>query len=280
MSGDSFYSRYLNELTLAGVLFFFLIVMSIQVTTPDGSTLAQRFVHQAVSPVLWVLDSSTGGVRRVFYEYADFRGVVEENRELKDKLRVLEIKALRSDSVESNYEVLKELLGYRASLPLATLSAHVVSRDVNEPWRMAALNRGKRDGLAFGQAVLSPQGVVGRIRATTLTSAQVQLITDSRSALAVSVLPGRYLALAVGKGKKGILLKFIDPEAAVEVGNIVVTSGDEGIYPPGYPLGRVRALEDVGGTGLERKIWVTPSVEIDRLSDVLVAVALPEEMAP
>ena len=130
-------------------------------------------------------DAVSGAVQRVFYEYADFRSVVKENIHLKEELRHARIQALQNASVAASNRVLHELLDYRQSLPMSAMAAHVVARDVTDLYRSVIIGKGGADGIQFGMPVICPEGLVGRVSETSAHGSQIQLVTDTQSALAV-----------------------------------------------------------------------------------------------
>jgi rod shape-determining protein MreC len=171
-------------------------------------------------------------------------------------------------------EALRALVDYREASPLATMAARVVARDVRDPHQMLILNRGRRDGLEKDMAVLAPQGVVGRIAALSLRSAQVQLITDSRSALAGIHLPSGDQVLMTGQGERLLRMQYVSGEARVEPQDPVVTSGLEGIYPAGLHIGRVERVFEEDG---KRVAEIRPTAPLQKTMNLLVVLERPQD---
>jgi rod shape-determining protein MreC len=266
--------RYRDEVLLGAVLFGFLVLLSTQVNTPEGTSLFKRIAYQAVAPFLRASDSAYHGVRRLVHDYAAFRGVVRENERLHERLLELETQQLKWEFTLHDNEALRALVDYRKASPLATMAARVVARDVRDPHQMLILSRGRRDGLEKDMAVLAPQGVVGRIAALSLRSAQVQLITDSRSALAGIHLPSGDQVLMTGQGERLLRMQYFSGEARVAPQDPVVTSGLEGIYPAGLHIGRVERVFEEDG---KRVAQIRPAAPLQKTMNLLVVLERPQD---
>jgi len=155
-----------------------------------------------------------------------------------------------------------------------TVAAQVVGRD-GVPWfRTLTLDRGEADGVALDAPVMSPTGVVGRVFAVGPHAARVQVLLDRDSGAGVLVERSRVPGVVSGQvsgqasGAEDLVLEYVPERSDVAVGDVVVTSGVDGIYPKGLVVGRVRYVGK--GSGLFRDIRVEPSARFDRLEVVLV----------
>jgi rod shape-determining protein MreC len=215
-----------------------------------------------------------GGATELWRGWGFHRETYEENRRLKARVRQLEAEAVAAAESAREAERLRELLALRRSAPLETVAARVVARD-GMPWfRSLTLDRGETDGVALDAPVLSPTGVVGRVFATGPRAARVQVLLDRDAAAGVLVERSRVPGVVSGQvsgpeaGAEDLLLKYVPERADVAVGDLVVTSGLDGIYPKGLMVGRVRFVGE--GTSLFRDIRVEPSARFDRLEEVVV----------
>jgi rod shape-determining protein MreC len=158
-------------------------------------------------------------------------------------------------------------------VPQRTLAAEVVAGDATSWFRTVTINRGRTDGIAPDMAVLAPQGLVGRVigrPAPGARAARVQLLVDRNAAAAALVQRSRAGGVVVGDDGEMLRMDFVSSLADVQVGDLVVASGLDGIYPKGYPIGEVVAVER--GTGLYQQVRVRPAVDFSSIEDVLVVI--------
>jgi len=263
-----------GRILLVGLVLVHLGVISHQVDGGGGVSLLQRAILTAVSPVQRGVEAVVGGAAEAWRGYAFHRGTYEENRRLEKRLRELEAELQARAPRAQEVERLRELLQLRKALPLDTIAAQVIGRD-GVPWfRTLTLDRGESDGVLLDAPVLSSTGVVGRVFAVGPHAARVQVLLDRDSGAGVllershiaGVVSGQVSAPATGDAD--LLLKYVPDRADVAVGDLVVTSGLDRVYPKGLVVGRVRFVGK--GSGLFRDIRVEPSARFDRLEEVLV----------
>lgn len=262
-----------DETLLGAVLFGFLVLLSLQVTAPDGQILFKRIVYQMVAPLLRAGDFIYRHTTRVARDYAAFRAVVRDNETLRERVAALERERLDHAFLLHDYANVRALADYRATLDFPTLVARVVARDIRDPWRMLVVNRGRTHGVEPGMAVLAAEGIVGRVVTTSNRTAQVQLLTDAQSALAGIHLPTDEQVLVEGRGTEWLHAVYFSTEAPVAAGDGIVTSGFEGIYPQGLWVGRVERVESERSRPVA---WVRPAAPVTRLTSVLVVMSPPK----
>jgi rod shape-determining protein MreC len=251
-----------------------LAVISHQVDGGGGVSLLQRAILAAVSPVQRAVETLVGGAVEAWRGYGFHRATYEENRRLEKRLRELETQLQARSPRVQEVEQLRELLALRKALPLDTVAAQVIGRD-GIPWfRTLTLDRGEQDGVALDSPVLSSTGVVGRVFAVGPHAARVQVLLDRDSGTGVFLERSRVAGVVSGQisstaaGDTDLLLKYVPDRTDVAVGDLVVTSGLDRIYPKGLVVGRVRFVGK--GSGLFRDIRVEPSARFESLEEVLV----------
>ncbi|HXI04259.1 MAG TPA: rod shape-determining protein MreC [Candidatus Saccharimonadales bacterium] len=188
----------------------------------------------------------------------------------------LEVQRLREQSIENAR--LRALLDLKESLPVPVAAATVLSNAFRGVSKTCLIDKGSADGLAPDMGVVNSQGIVGRIRSVGRGISKIQLITDAASGVAVLVQRSRVQGVLVGRGDPVLELRYVSMLDDVQPHDLLVTSGLDGIYPKGLPVG---VVAEVGaGAGQLRSITVIPRVEFDRLEDVLVLLRndLPVEM--
>lgn len=259
---------------LLGLVLLHLVVISGQVDGGQGVSLLERAILATLSPPQALVDGTLRGVGQAWHGYVDLRGVREENQRLQEKVDVLEQHLQEKQDQVREAERLRVLLGMRAKLPYASVAADVISRQ-GSPWfRSLMVNRGLRSNVRLNAAVVTPAGVVGRVVAVGPNAARVQILLDRDCS--VGALISRSSATGVVSGQVGLgdqgtndlLMKYVGALADVLVGDEVVTSGLDGIYPKGLIVGHVRSV--AARSGLFKDVVVEPSAMFDRIEEVLI----------
>lgn len=252
-----------------------LIAISRQVETGGGSTLFDRVLLSALTPLSSATAAAVRGVSEAWHGYVDLRGVREENARLREQVGQLEMLLQRKQDAVREGERLHALLALRETLPLETVSAHVISRD-GSPWfSTLTVDRGFRDGVRLNAPVLSSTGVVGRVTDLGPAAARVQVVLDANSGIGAVIERTRVAGVVSGQvrsaeaGRFDLRLKYVPSLADAAVGDLVVTSGLDRIFPRGLVIGRVSAVGP--GSGLFKEIALTPAARLESLEEVLIA---------
>jgi rod shape-determining protein MreC len=263
-----------SRLLLAGLVLAHLAAISHQVDGGGGVSLLQRGLLAALSPVQRAVGAIVGGVGEAWRGWAFHRETYVENRRLEARVRQLEVELQSRAPGAQEAARLRELLELRRAVPLETVAAEVLARD-GVPWfRSLTIDKGEADGVALDASVMSPTGVVGRVFAVGPHVARVQVLLDRDGGAGVLVERSRVPGVVSGQvsgqssGAEDLVLKYVPERSDVAVGDVVVTSGLDRIYPKGLVVGRVRYVGK--GSGLFRDIRVEPSARFDRLETVLV----------
>ena len=252
-----------------------LVLISLQVNTASGVRMVESVTLTAYSEIQRAVTGAVDGLVGLWDGYVALQSVQAENEALRKDLADLQLRWQRERAVAQRVSQLEELLGLRRDLPFSTVTARVIAHDATPYFRTVTINLGSGDGVRRDSAVVSPAGVVGRVvSAPGPRSAKVQLLVD-RSAAAGALIE-RTRVPGIVKGDAGgtrLLMDFVEFLDDVVPGDVVVTSGTEGIYPKGWFIGDVEEVER--GSGLYLAIDVRPRVEFDYLEDVLVIVHEP-----
>jgi rod shape-determining protein MreC len=202
--------------------------------------------------------------------YLDWKNVRLENVRLRDEVQRLRVDALRVSETTDENARLRRLLVLREQLPMTTLPGEVIARESGGWIRSLTVNRGKGDGVTRLTAVISPDGLVGRVLDVRPGVSIVQILTDPASSLSAHVVRTRTAGLVEGEPSGAMRLKFMARDGAgIQVGDLVVTSGLGGLFPRGIPIGRVRAIDD-RGSALFHYATITPVVDLSRIDEVLL----------
>jgi rod shape-determining protein MreC len=237
-------------------------------TTTRGDLLG-RFFLELMAP----LQRSTSAVGRVasgtWQDVAELFHTRSTNEALREHVRRLEQDRDRLAEVDLENARLRKLLDFRNTMIGELLTARVVGRDATGLARTLTIDRGESDGVARGAAVLAPEGVVGQVFLVSRHAARVLLVSDHNSGVDALVQRTRARGIVQGTVDAGCALKYVKRTEDVQVGDELVTSGLDGIFPKGLPVGQVTAI-DKRGQGLFQSADVAPRVDVDRLEEVLV----------
>jgi rod shape-determining protein MreC len=258
----------------SGYLFLFVILghillISAQVNSRAGVPVLEQITFGIFSEVQRGMSSGVSGIRSAWSGYINLRHVKAENDDLKRQLAAAQVDGQEQRALADRTRGLQKLLELRNHVPLATTAAEIIGAAATPDFRTVTIDKGKGDGLRPDMAVISPAGVVGRVVVPSTRSAKVQLIIDRNAAAGALVERSRAQGVIVGEGD-ALRLDYVSEVADIVVGDLVVTSGIDGIYPKGFVIGRVDSVEKSGGA--YKRITVKPSVDFSALEEVLVVV--------
>jgi rod shape-determining protein MreC len=259
-----------------------VILISAQVKTSSGTRVLQAVTFGVFSQVqlgtAWVF----GGVRSVWDGYFALRGAHDENLQLRQALASAQVKLLEKQALAERAAQLERVLALRERTPLQTVAASVIAGDATGIFRTLTIDKGSSSGLRKDMAVIAPQGVVGRIvEPPPLYAAKVQLLIDQKAAAGALIERSGVGGVVVGNDREGepqLMLDFVSNLSDAKVGDRVVTSGLDGIFPRGVTVGWLARVDK--GSGLYRRIWVSPAVDFAAVSAVLVVLEPPQAIGP
>lgn len=252
-----------------------ILLISAQVQSQSGGRLLETAIFSAFSEVQRGTGGLIGSVRNIWSRYVALRGLRAENESLRDQLAEVQVKLQQEHALAQRTARLQQLLDLRSRVVLPTLAAEVIGGDASPGLHTVTINKGEADGVRANFAVISPQGVVGRVLdRPAARAARVQLLISRNAGAGVMIERSRAGGVVVGGGEDPpLLMEYVSNLADVKVGDLVVTAGTDGIYPKGYPVGRVESVER--GAGLYRRISVRPVVDFSSIEEVLVVMASP-----
>lgn len=260
------------------VLLAQVLLVSAQVQTRSGVRVIEAVSFGAFAKVQGVTSSAVSGVRDVWSNYAELRGARDENQTLRQQVADLEIQLQQQRALAARTQKLQELLALQQSAALPTVAAEVIGGNPNPmPGnREITIGRGTADGVQAGMAVIAPRGVVGRvIGQPAANAARVQLLIDRYAAAGALVERSRAGGMIVGREQEPPLaMELVSNQQDVKAGDLVVTSGIDGIYPKGYAIGWVERADRVP-SGLYQNIGIRPAVDFSSLEEVLVVLVPP-----
>jgi rod shape-determining protein MreC len=255
-------------LILGAAIALHVALISLQVTTQSGVTVFHAVVFGSVAEAQRGASGATGSLRSLWDGYLDLRRVRAENETLRGEIGGLRIQLQQERVTAERAEALRRLLEFRERTPLPTTGAEVIGSGASPEFRTVTIDKGTSHGLAANLAVVAPAGVVGRITLPSARASLVQLLVDRNAAAGALIERSRVQGIVVGVGDGGLRMDFVAATGDVVAGDIVVTSGIDGLYPKGFTIGTVERVER--GDGLSHLISVRPAVDVSRLEEVLV----------
>jgi rod shape-determining protein MreC len=251
-----------------------LALFSLHLALTDKKQVERGYVVRGI--LSFVVDPLQNSILTIYWtvsgmldDYTGLMGVKDENAALKITITALKDKNNRLTEEIALGARLKGLLDYKETVGFATVAAGVQAFNIERWTRTIIINKGTDDNTAKDMSVITPSGVVGRIIQAGSGSSRVLLTTDLRSDIDVILQRTRTKGIVEGNGTDGMTLKYIRELDDVRIGDTLVTSGFAGIYPKGLVVGTVKKIKP-GTDNFFKRIEVAPSVDINRLEDVLV----------
>jgi len=246
-----------------------ILLLSVSAKHPHRYALFDRVVMAGIVPFQESVTSALRFCRRIWHDYFALVGVREECDRLRELLA--EARMEKSWYLESELasERLRKLLEIRSRLPHRLLPAQVAAQDPSSWSKTIIINRGNRDGVTKGMAVIAPGGIVGHVIKDFDWSAQVLLLIDQGSAVDALVQRTRFRGIVEGGTTETCRLKYVVRKADIKIGDTLISSGLDRIYPKGLRVGTVREVFKPA-SGLFQEVKVQPFVDFTRIEEVLV----------
>jgi rod shape-determining protein MreC len=279
---ESFFVRYRNLVVLVTLLLVQIIGLAVQVHRSDagrmsldprdssGVRLIRLWANALVSPPEQFIHSTALGIAWMWNNYADLRHVRQQNQDLRstvDRLR-LEEAALLEDARQG--QRLQGLLGFQEKYIYKTVSAQVLGTSGSDQSRVFNIDKGKDDGLSRDMAVVTPDGIVGKVRDVFPHSAQVLAINDPTSGAGVILETTRTRGILRGNAGGQPQIVDIMSDQRIKPGETVITAGGDLIFPRGLPVGVVQKVVSDPDRDSFIDVIVKPAAHLDQLDEVLV----------
>ena len=257
-------------LTFAGALIFHLLILSLQANHHPGPGVARMWLIDLLAPLEKLADVGADSVSGIWDGYVALLNVRSDNTRLTADNASLRMENTRLSEAGREAERLRKLLDLAGSGIGKTVVARVIGRDPSRSQQTITIDKGQSQGIAVNAPAISPEGVVGRVISIGRHSAVVQLLNDAQSAVGVLVQRSRVQAVFKGTGEREIELDYIDNDNEIQVGDELLTSGLDGLYPKGLAVGAVTLVDP--RRGLFRVVRARPHVDVGKLEEVLVLI--------
>jgi rod shape-determining protein MreC len=259
-----------NKPIVASCLFMIvsLHVLSLSTREVPRADLLRIAFQEILYPFQHALHRAVSGMRSLADHYVLLYRARKELDLARDQLEKMSMENTRLQEAAISYERLRDLLALQESLETKGIAAEVIARDAGSLFRSIVVNRGSRQGVTKGMVVVSPVGTVGHIFAVSPDSSRVLLISDPHSGLDAVVQRSRARGLVQGN-LDGFIMKYVRREDDVQIGDQIVSSGADGLFPKGLTVGTVsRVIKR--NQGMFQGVEVIPKVNFSQLEEVLI----------
>ena len=258
---------------MGGLLFvavnFIMVTMSSREAIPDNGV--ERIAISLISPFQTAVAHTLTSAENVWQIYFRTVSTAEENSRLRRKLSKMEQLNNRLFEVELENRRLKKLVNFTRSVDYKFVAAQVIARDPTPFFKTIMIDKGANDGIKKGMPVLVAEGVVGQTIRVAGGSSRILLITDRNSAVDSLVQDTRIRGVVKGDNSERCHFRYALRKEGIDDGDRIVSSGFDQVFPKGLRVGRVVEVKK-GNSQLFQKVIVEPSVDFNRLEEVLVAV--------
>ena len=228
-----------------------------------------QVVTDTLKALLYPYDVLSNAITSASAKYGGLLDAAEENKKLKDDLMAAQIEKQGYSEIIAESRRLHELLNLRTQIESGGTAVHVVGRGYDKFAITLVIDKGQNHGIVKDMPVLTVKGLAGKILSVRKNYSDIILLTDSNFSVAVRLRDSRREGVLTGSGHERCILKYVPIEEAVKEGEIVITSGLDGIFQPGIPVGRVVKVQ-TEGVEFFQYIEVAPFVQPSAVEEAMV----------
>lgn len=266
---------------LVGLLLLNFALMAWSAKDTENNLIVRAWFQTVAAPVQTTVATASDKGTTFFSDLLAWKTAVSENDLLKQRVSELEIELNQKRDLATENERLKSLLELKDQTNYKTVPATVIARDPSAWFNSVIVNAGSNAGVKLNMPVVTKDGVVGRVVATSPFTSQVLLLTDDKSAAAAIVgQVGQSNASGVikGTGDNGVLqMSYVLGQETVNIGEPIYTTGQDKIYPPGLKVGEVAEVK-AGSATASQIIYVKPGAPLGSLKEVSVLLYEPQQI--
>jgi rod shape-determining protein MreC len=278
---ESVLGRYRNLIILVGVLFLQVLGLAVQVkrtSDAESTRLIRVWAVGSITPLERVLVWVQSYSGNLWHNYFYLRGVRAENRQLKEQIDQLRLEQVRLNQDAEQAHRLQALLSFKEQFISKTVAAQVIGSSGSDQSRSVYIDKGVSDGIEPDMAVITADGVVGKVLTVFPSTSLVLLINDQSSGVGAILEKSRLQGVLRGTPSGEVVLERVMSDEQVTPGETLLTSGGDQVFPKGLPLGRVGKVAGTDSS-LFLNIKVKPAANLGRLEEVLVVLAKQEHQA-
>ena len=261
-------SRHRSLFLLIGVVLLQVLLLAVQIKRDSQGRLIRVWTVSAVSPVERSGAWGIGKVRDGWRHYFALSDAARENEGLRRENGQLKLEVMQLQGKSAEADRLAALLNFKqkqGKVPM--IVARVIGSSADANSNVIYLDQGQRDGIRKNMGVITPEGVVGKIIESFRDTSQVLLLTDRDSGVGAMIADSRIQSPVGGSGDPLLNMKYVGNDDEVSVGQRVVTSGMDRIFPKDLPVG---TITQVKAGGQYKQIRVRPSANLEKLEEVIV----------
>jgi rod shape-determining protein MreC len=279
---ESVLGRYRNLVILVGVLFLQVLGLAMQVKRSGGNDVEDTRLIRiwgvgAITPFERILVWAQNSTGNVWHNYFYLRGVRAENRQLKEQIEQMRLEQVRLSEDAAQARRLQTLLAFKEQFISRTVAAQVIGSSGSDLSRIIYIDKGENAGIKRDMAVMTSDGIVGKVLVVFPSVSQVLLISDQSSGVGAILEKTRLQGVLRGTANGEVVLERVMSDEQVPVGETVLTSGGDQIFPKGLPVGTVTKVGN--GKDLFLNIKIKPAANLSKLEEVLVLVEKQERQA-
>jgi rod shape-determining protein MreC len=265
-------SRHKSLFLLAGVIVLQVLLLAVQIRRDSQGRLIRVWTVGAVTPFERAGATGVGGIRGAWRHYFALQNTSRENERLRHENDTLKLQLNQLQSKAAEADRLGTLLSFRqAHQSISMVAARVIGTSADTASQTIYLDRGERDNIHRNMGVITPDGVVGKVIESYRNSSQVLLLTDKDSGVGAMLAESRIQSPVGGVGEPLLSMKYVANDDTVNVGDRVVTSGMDRIFPRDLPVGTVTQIKP--GNPF-KQIRLRPAANLERLEEVIVLLSL------
>jgi len=265
-------SRHKSLVLLLGVIVLQVLMLAVQIKRDSEGRLIRVWTVGAVSPFERAGSYGFGWIRDIWRHYFALQNTTKESEQIRRENDALKLQITQLQGKAAEADRLAALLNFRqsqASVPM--IGARVIGTGAGTASLTIQLDRGERDGIRKNMGVITPDGVVGKVVEAYPNASQVLLLTDKESGVGAMLADSRVQGPVGGLGEPLLVMKYVPNDDTVNLGERVITSGMDRIFPRDLPVGTVAEIKP--GNQF-KQIRVKPAANLERLEEVLVLLSL------
>ena len=261
-------SRHRSLFLLVGVVTLQVLLLAVQIKSDSQSRLIRVWSVSAASPVERSGAWGIGKIRGTWRHYFALSDAARENEALRRENGELKLEIMQLQGKSAEADRLAALLNFKQKqAKVKMVTARVIASNPDANSAVIYIDQGAHDDIKKGMGVITPEGVVGRVIEAFRDTSQVMLITDRESGVGAMIANSRVQSPVSGTGEPLLAMNFVGNDEEVSVGQRVITSGMDRIFPKDLPVGIISSVKP----GAERKqIRVKPAVNLEKLEEVIV----------
>lgn len=266
---ETLLNRYRNITVLLLAIFAQLLLLAYQVRSTEDVPMIRVWAVSAVTPLAKLLEMMRSGTVGFVQGYITLHDTHQENLRMKQELEKVKMENQYLKTQLDTADRAKALIAFQAQTQSKTLAARIIGLGAGFNSKVVFVDRGSTAGVEKGMAVVTPEGIVGKVLAAYPTASQVMLITDPNFAAGVISQKNHARGTLKGQGYADCKVDYVQNEQKVDVGEWFYTSGDDRIFPKGFPVGVARVVRQGTGT---KDVFIEPRGLQHGLEEVLILI--------